>query len=418
MTAQAPTDRIATIDVVRGVAVLGILLPNIVAFAMPSYAYLDPTVYGGAEGANWWAWAVTFVVADGKMRGLFTLLFGASTVLIAERAAAGGGRPVFVHYARMISLLAIGMVHAYLIWSGDILVLYAICGAVAFVAWRWDVSRLLAIAALLMVAQLASGVMDHSAARYFEARATAADAASDVREKWATYQAGIADVHRKASAEVAAFGEGWRKAASMRVSLTWDSHRNVLPRTIPETLALMLAGMALYRSGFFHGRWPRQQQRAVLLLGFGIGLPSYALVAWWISASGFDPITLLLTEPLHLVLLRPAVTLAYATATIWLVQSGALPRLAERLAAVGQMALSNYLGTSLICTYLFHGYGLGWFGALERWQLYPVVAAVWIAIICWSKPLLARFGQGPAEWAWRAASARIAALMRRAAPLG
>lgn len=416
MTALAPADRIATIDVVRGVAVLGILLPNIVAFAMPSYAYLDPTVYGGVEGASWWAWAITFVVADGKMRGLFTMLFGASTVLIAERVAAGGERPALVHYARMISLLAIGMVHAYLIWSGDILVLYAICGAVAFVAWRWDVSRLLAIAALLMAAQLAGGVVDHGAARYFEARATAADAAPDVREKWSAYQARIDDLRRKASEEVAAFGDGWQKALPMRVSLTWDSHRHVLPRTIPETLALMLAGMALYRSGFFHGRWSRQQHRCVLLLGFGICLPLYALMAWWIKSSGFDPITTLLAQPLHLVLLRPAMTLAYATATICLVHSGALPRLAERLAAVGRMALSNYLGTSFVCTYLFCGYGLGWFGRLERWQLYPIVLGVWGLMLWWSKPFLTRFDHGPAEWTWRAASARISALLRRAAP--
>jgi uncharacterized protein len=416
MTALTPPDRIATIDVVRGVAVLGILLPNIVAFAMPSYAYVDPTVYGGAKGANWWAWAITFVVADGKMRGLFTMLFGASSVLIAERVAAGGERPARVHYARMISLLAIGMIHAYLIWSGDILVLYATCGAVAFVAWRWDVSRLLAIAVLLMAAQLAGGVVDHGAARYFEARATAADAGPHLREKWSAYQAGIGDARRKASEEVAAFSNGWRKALPMRMSLTWDSHSDVLPRTIPETLALMLAGMALYRSGFFHGRWSRKQHRWVLLLGFGICPPLYALVAWWISSSGFDPITMLLAQPLHLVLLRPAMTLAYATATICLVQSGALPRMAERLAAVGRMALSNYLGTSVVCTYLFCGYGLGWFGRLERWQLYPVVLAVWGLMLWWSKPFLARFDHGPAEWTWRAGTAQISALLRRAAP--
>ncbi len=413
MTASPHAGRIATIDAIRGLAVLGILLPNIVGFAMPGYAYVDPTFYGGASGANWWAWAITFVVADGKMRGLFTMLFGASTVLIAERACAAGEHPARVHYARMISLFVIGMIHAYLIWSGDILVLYAICGAMAFVAWRWEVSRLLGIAALLMAAQLASGVIDHAAARQFEAYATAPDAAPQVREKWQAYQSKIVDLRATIPEELAAFRGGWREALPIRLALTWQAQRDVLPGTIPETLALMLLGMALYRSGFFDGGWSDRHYRAVLLIGFGICPPLSALVAWWISSVSFDPITLLLIEPLHLVLLRPVMTLAYAGATIRLVQDGGFPWLMDRLAAVGRMALSNYLGTSIVCTYLFCGYGLGWFGTLERWQLYPIVVVVWAVIILWSKPWLARFGQGPVEWAWRASTRRILSLTRR-----
>src|SRR5436309_698082 len=95
---KAAPARIATLDAVRGVAVMGILLLNIVSFALPAYAYVDPHFAGGAEGANWWSWAIVFVLADGKMRGLFTMLFGASTVLVAERALASGESPARVHY--------------------------------------------------------------------------------------------------------------------------------------------------------------------------------------------------------------------------------------------------------------------------------------------------------------------------------
>lgn len=394
-------DRIVVIDVVRGLALLGILLPNIVAFAMPTYAYADPTFYGGAQGANWWAWAITFVVADGKMRGLFTMLFGASTILIAERASAAGSSPAAVHYARMATLFAIGMVHAYLIWSGDILVSFAVYGALVFVAWRWDVSRLLAVAALLLTLQLADGVIDHAAARHFEARATAAEAAPALRDKWQDYQQTIVSLRDTIPEELAAFRGTWAEALPQRSELAWGSQTGVLPRIGPETLAMMLVGMALFRGGFFSGAWPRRWYRVTIYAGFGICLPLYGVLAWWISANGFDPITLLLTEPLHLVLLRPIAALAYASAMILLVQSGALTSFVARLAAAGRMAFSNYLGTSLVCTHLFCGYGLGWFGSLERWQLYPIVLVVWTAILLWSAPWLARFDHGPAEWSWR-----------------
>lgn len=406
-------DRIASLDVIRGVAVLGILLLNIVAFALPGYAYVDPTFYGGAEGANWWAWAIAFVLADGKMRGLFTILFGASTVLIAERAGAAGEHPARIHYARMTTLFVIGMVHAYLIWSGDILVLYAICGTIVFVAWRWDVSRLLAIAALLMAAQLAVGIAEHAAARHFEVQATAAGASRALQARWGEYRAALDALRATIPAELTAFRGDWREVLPMRVARTWDAQRHILPRTIPETLALMLLGMALYRSGFFSNRWSRRQYRAVMLVGYGIGLPLSAWVACWVSHVAFDPITLLISEPLHLVMLRPMVMLAHATVAMRLLQSGATPWLVSRLASAGRMAFSNYLGTSLICTYLFCGYGLGWFGRLERWQLYPVVGAIWALILLWSKPWLDRFDYGPVEWLWRAGTARLLRAARR-----
>ena len=83
---SASAERHLSIDAVRGFAVLGILLMNIVGMGLPSFAYLDPTYAGGSTGADMWTWAVNNVLTDGKMRALFTMLFGASTVLIADRA--------------------------------------------------------------------------------------------------------------------------------------------------------------------------------------------------------------------------------------------------------------------------------------------------------------------------------------------
>src|SRR5689334_20225166 len=154
MSSTYTAERIATLDAIRGVAVLGILLMNIVDIAMPGYAYYDPYYYGGAEGVNFATWAINYVLFDGKMRGLFTMMFGASTVLIAERALKSGESPARVHYARMFWLLVFGMIHVWFIWYGDILVLYAVAGMIAFVAWRWSVRTLFVTGVALLVMKL------------------------------------------------------------------------------------------------------------------------------------------------------------------------------------------------------------------------------------------------------------------------
>ena len=397
----APPSRIATLDAVRGVAVMGILLLNIVSFALPAYAYVDPNFAGGASGANWWAWAIVYMLADGKMRGLFTMLFGASTLLVAERALAGGASPARVHHARMASLFAIGLVHAYLIWAGDILTLYAVCGALLFAVWRWPARLLAGAAAALLMWQLAVGVLGYIDTRRFEAIAAAPNASEAVRARWASYRAALVPPHPPAAREIAIYRGGWREIAPARAREAAFLETRVMPGMLPEALGLMLLGMALFRAGFFSGAWPRRAYWGVAIGGYALTIPPYAALALWLTRARFDPIVLILSEPLHLVLLRPWMTLAHASLVVLLVTSGSAQWLTARIASVGRMAFSNYLGTSIVCTLLFYGYGLGWFGLLERWQLYPVVLAVWALMLLWSKSWLDRFAYGPCEWLWR-----------------
>lgn len=413
--AALPPPRIATLDAVRGVAVMGILLLNIVSFALPAYAYVDPNFAGGATGANWWSWAIVFVLADGKMRGLFAMLFGASTLLIAERALASGDSPARVHYARMASLLAIGLVHAWLIWAGDILTLYAICGALLFPMWRWPVRLLVGVGAGLLLWQLAFGALGYIDTRRFEAVASAPAASEEVRAQWASYRAGLVPAHPPAAEEIATYRGDWPTIARARASTAFHLETQVMPAILPETLGLMLLGMALFRTGFFSGAWSRRAYWGVAIGGYALTLPLYIALAGWLTRTRFDPIVLMLSEPLHLVLLRPWLAIAHAAFVILFVTSGRVQWLTTRIAAAGRMAFSNYLATSIVCTLLFYGYGLGWFGRLERWQLYPVVAAVWIAMLLWSAPWLGRFAYGPCEWLWRSmARGRWQALRRRA----
>ncbi|WEK41609.1 MAG: DUF418 domain-containing protein [Candidatus Sphingomonas colombiensis] len=399
--ATPPPPRIATLDAVRGIAVMGILLLNIISFALPGYAYVDPNFAGSATGANWWSWAIVFVFADGKMRGLFTMLFGASTLLIAERAMENGAHPARVHYARMASLFAIGLIHAYLIWAGDILTLYALCGALVFAVWRWPARLLVGVAGALLLWQLAFGVLGYVDTRRFEAIAGAPEASETVRTQWASYRAALVPAHPSAAQEIATYRGDWRTIAHARARDAFYLETRVMPSMLPDTLGLMLLGMALFHTGFFSGTWSRRAYWGVAIGGYAFTIPLYIALAGWLTRTRFDPIVMILSEPLHLALLRPWQSMAHAALVILLVTSGRIGWLTTRISAAGRMAFSNYLATSVICTFLFYGYGLGWFGRLERWQLYPVVLAVWIAMLSWSRPWLERFAYGPCEWLWR-----------------
>ncbi len=393
--------RIATLDAVRGFAVMGILLLNIVDFGMPDYAYVDPNHYGGAHGADGWSWAIVYVLADGKMRGLFTMMFGASTVLIAERAVASGHSAVCVHQARMASLFMIGMIHAYLIWAGDILVLYALCGAVIFVVWQWRPRALLAIGIALLGFQLVTGLISFAALSTLQARAALPDATAATQAEWREVQRAAVPAPGAASADLRAHRGSWRDAARARVAAAVEVQTEINPQLVPDTLALMAIGMALFRTGFFSGSWPRRRYRRCVATGVLIVMPLYVPLVIWIERTQFSPVTLVATDAIQLVLLRPWLAMAWASMIILFVQSGSAAWLAVRLSATGRMAFSNYLATSMVCTLIFDGHGLGWYGYLSRWQLYPVVAALWAVMLIWSKAWLDRFHHGPMEWVWR-----------------
>ena len=402
MNAAAANDRHVSIDTVRGFAVLGILAMNIVGMGMPGFAYLDPTFYGGAEGANAWTWLVNFAVTDGKMRGLFTILFGASMVLIAERAERGGGLgPNQVHYRRMFWLLVFGLIHAYALWYGDILVPYAIAGALAFLLRKMSPRGLIALGGAILVGLLAAGVLG---AQMIEAARAAALAPGASPETVAAWEQMSFFVHPPASfAEeaLAGFGGGFMDAARARAQMALLMETVIMfPSGYIEAFAQMLIGMGLFRLGFFTLGWSTRAYLAVIAFGYLIALPFNAWLGWRAWESGFEAM-LLHEVGAWSALPRPFVALAHASAVLLLVRAGAVRWLVDRLAAAGRMALSNYLGTSILAVLIFDGWALGLIGKLERFELYYVVAGIWAAILLWSRPWLARYHYGPFEWAWR-----------------
>jgi len=375
MTAKNAAERHLSIDAVRGFAVLGILLMNIVGMGLPSFAYLDPTYAGGSTGADLWTWAVNNVFTDGKMRALFTMLFGASAVLIAERAEAGSGlSPAATHYRRMLWLLLFGVVHAVFFWYGDILVPYAVAGLLIFPFRKLKPRTQIAIGVAILALLLARNALSTAV---------------------------LTPPPGAKAAELAGFGGSFLEATQARLNMLALFYLVIHPFDIvPEAIGQMFLGMALFRLGFFTLGWSSRAYLATVAFGYLVAVPFTAWLAYRIATSGFEPHTLHELEVWQQAS-RPFIALAHASALLLAIQAGWLTALTNRLAAAGRMAFSNYLMTSVITSLVFCGYGLGLYGELSRAEQLWVVAGVWAFILVWSQPWLARFHYGPFEWAWR-----------------
>ncbi|WP_010545521.1 DUF418 domain-containing protein [Sphingomonas elodea] len=389
-----PPTRLLSLDLVRGVALLGILLLNIVSFAMPEAAYFNPRAYGGWHGADRIVWLVNFLFFDGRMRGLFSFLFGASLLIVTDAAEAAGRAPARAHYARMAWLLVFGLAHLWLVWHGDILAHYALAGMIAYPLRRLPLPQLLGLGGVLVLASTAVfAMLAHDAWRL------------------SLLPPGT---HTTASALVNAFGTPPQSRIAAELAVHRGSYAGVVAHRFDEyagtpiamlslygwqTLAYMLFGMAALRSGLLTGDWPRARLLRWWRRSWAIALPVYALLSVWLIAAQFSLFAVLTAAVTLPELVRPVAILGWACLILLLARPDGW--LTTRIAAVGRMAFSNYIATSLLCVLLFDGYGLGWFGQLSRWQLYPVVAVVWAMLLAWSAPWLAQFRYGPLEWLWR-----------------
>jgi uncharacterized protein len=385
-----PPDRLAALDTLRGVAVLGILVANLPGFALPRAAYFSPLAWGGTGAADVAVWAATFMLVEGKLRALFAMLFGASMLLVVQRAEAAGEDAVAMHLRRMFWLFAIGCAHLYLLWWGDILNQYALVGTVAL-AFAWAPTRVLLPAG---TAALLLGVLDGAelalAAVAAAPRATAAQAAD-----WNAL-AGVFGVPPRAVLleEIAHLRGGWGQAVAWR----WDTLGSPLRAAWhegAETLGYMLLGMAGLRVGFLTGGWGRRSYRRIALAVLAVTLPLHAAVAWWTWRSGFDLRAVTLASAVLAPALRPFTVAGYVALVL-------LPtRAPAALVAAGRMALSCYLASSLAMTALFDGWGFAQFGRWPRATPYLLVPVAWAAMLMGARWWLARFTLGPAEWLWR-----------------
>ena len=391
-------NRIETLDFIRGIAVMGILAANIIAFGQPFNAYIVPSSFlVDPADPGGWQWIAQFVLVDGKMRGLFTLLFGAGMYLFMERAWARGSS-LGLQIWRLFLLLIFGLIHFFFIWMGDILAMYALIGFLVVAFMKLDRKSMLAMA----LAFYATGALIYSAFSlpYFIAETSLGDAPemTEVRAEFDTaIELALAD-----DAIVSEYKQNGEYGAmvSDRLAEDWGMPLVNAGIFILETMPLMMLGMALYRYGFFSGEFDRGKMIRWGWIGvigggfatFGLGLVVQAAdFSYWAGNSAFIAWSPL--PRLAMVLGLAALMVAYSPAwTGWL---------AERVRAAGRAAFTNYLGTSIVMLFIMHGWALGLFGKLNRPELYLLTVAMWVLMLAWSKPWLERYRYGPLEWLWR-----------------
>lgn len=417
MDATKPSERLAALDILRGFALLGILTMNI-TLGLPGAARLVPTIAGGFSGANFVVWVAGYLLCDEKMITLFSLLFGAGILLIAGKP---GGNAAQLFARRQIILLGIGLFHAYLIWEGDILVPYALCGLAVYKLRHLPPRRLLALAFVLWLPSVALS-------SFFAERFTGAQAAQGRIE--ASRAAGQSPA--AADLEAAEALQGFRPSPADVARLIEENRSstwwNLVVRRAPDTFgfqtiiflasffwtisARMLVGMALFKLGILSGgRTPRFYLR-LTLIAYALGLPIVGMAMFSLLQRDFDPAFLFRVGLQVNQFGSLFVAIGHASLLMWFHTTGRLQTALGLLANVGRMALTNYLLQSLIATTIFYGYGLGQFGQWDRVHLAYLVFAIWTLQLAFSAIWLREFRYGPVEWLWRSLSYGVRQPMR------
>jgi uncharacterized protein len=408
------TDRHTTLDALRGFALLGILLMNIVGFGFHFSAYDNPTAAGGSTGWNLGAWVAMHILAEGKMRALFSLMFGAGIILMTSRMEARGDvNSADIYYRRNLWLLLFGILHAYLLWLGDILYPYALCSLVLYPFRRMSPKRLLIIAGVV-VALTAGGNIGMA----FKTRSTIeqaqqalaaerlgkalTDEQRTAKEEWEKMRKEYQPAREELEKDAKAWRGGFFSSLKARAAVVGMFHS--MPFYNPFSLdiwSMMIAGMAFLKLGILTGERSYRFYAWAAAIGYLIGIPVNSITAWLRVDSGFDIVTRFFTGTSYDIG-RLSIALAHMSVIMLLCKAGWFKPLMSMLAATGQMALTNYVMHSVICSTLFCGYGFGLYGRLERIDLYLIVAGIWVFQMIASPIWLRYFQFGPLEWGWRA----------------
>src|SRR5215510_8565752 len=405
-------ERISALDTVRGFALLGILVMNICEFGLPISAYSNPAPAGGSAGWNLFTWAVTEVLADGKMRAIFSLAFGASALLLVERLSRKGAGvdAADIHYRRMLWLLLFGLIHAYLIWGGDILFPYAMMGLLLFPLRKLSPRALLITAGIMMLAMTGDNVRIyvHQKNEQREYAQILADEKAgkklstdqqDTKKDWEDTLRDVSPSVDDLKRETDAHRGSYFQLVAFRAKQVLRMHSRPIYLPMPwfDFLAMMLFGMAFLKLGVLTAARSVRFYVWMAVLSFAVGLPAHAWTVWWFWKQRFS------IESSNLVGIAYEIgritAFGYIAVILLFIKLNLWRSATARLAAVGRMAFSNYIFTSVVCSILFDGYSL--FGKLQRYQLYGVVLVVWAVILVVSPIWLRHFRFGPLEWLWR-----------------
>jgi uncharacterized protein len=418
------SERIFILDVIRGIALCGILILNIGFFGRPWQAGFNLNILQETSFQNIASWYATNFVFEGSFRALFSMLFGAGSILIISRLVkkSSGLTPADVFYRRLIWLLIFGLINAHvLLWPGDILYTYAICGLFIFPLRNLSPRILIGLATFFIVVMMFKGWLKTEDRIEMREKGLAAQSIKEAKQdsltddqkgdlaKWTGYleKQKIENQRKETEKEIS-------KMTTPSYSKLW-SHLSVWNVKIETTIfyeelffdamIFILLGMALYKIDFLTGEQPLWFYGVLIIVGYGLGVGWGYITghAWRLAQYDFyeyiklqSPNWMLLYQPHRLL-----VAMGHLGVIMMLWKSNFFNWLLKPFAAVGQMAFTNYLMQTIICTLIFYGYGLGFYGKFERYELFYFVGAVWVFQIIFSNLWLKFFNMGPLEWIWR-----------------
>ena len=404
--------RIRSIDTLRGVALCGILLLNIIGFANSLGAYSSPVFDDATDGMNLFTFMTVDILFEGSMRAIFSMLFGAGFLIFMTKPDADPDMVKSLFRRRTALLVGFGLVNAYIfVWVGDILVAYGMTGFLLYYFRDFEAKKLaissLAIFVLLILVHSGSHLSlasAHKAVLEIEAlpvgteltgeqEATLADWDTMLELQFMTTELVAEELEIKKSG----YGENFVASAKMSIFLQTVGY---LFSVLWDVLAMMLLGMAFLKWKILDTSRSIRFYVGMVVLGFGIGIPANYWETITFVNSGFAPEWIATARPTYDIG-RLTLAIGYIGLVMLICKARILSWFRSAMSAVGRMALTNYLSQSIICNFIFMGFGFGLAGELERHQIYYVVFGVWAFQIITNLLWLERYRYGPAEWLWR-----------------
>ena len=406
------SQRIRSIDTLRGFALLGILLLNIIAFSGPLATYYDPSANNGISGLNLATAMLVDIWAEGAFRAIFSMLFGAGLLIFFEKPNVDRKALKSVYYRRTWLLIGFGLINAYiLLWVGDILYTYGVTGLLLY--FFKDLSaKKLALCSLGLFILL--GLIH--AVSYFGAESIYADyqevlgqpsgtelseAQYQALENWDSYLEAQLASPEQIAIETTIRSKGYVEnfIFTAQINITFQTVI-FLFSAFWDAAAMMLLGMALMKWNIFDASRNLSFYVIATIVGLGVGLfvNSWEMITY--VSGGFEPFWAPTLRPTY-DLGRLAMAVGYIGIVMICCKLRLFSGLLRALACVGQMALTNYLAQTVICNTIFLGFGFGLWGKLQRYELYLVVLVIWIFQIIYSVAWLEKYRFGPAEWLWR-----------------
>ena len=422
---ESPTgrsERIVTLDVLRGFALLGILTVNVEDFAGPESTHDVPMELVKAAFVGWHAHldmvilTIKWLFVEGKMRGMFAMLFGAGAVLLTERIERRGqpGRAADIFLRRNLWLALFGLLHGTLIWDGDILLDYGLCGLLFLFPLRHIAPRkLVGIGLTIWIVGGTFGysnIFHYSTAiresRQLSAAVQAQDAGQVLTKQQKETLGAVAEKRKQslidAADDIKKKQQGYLDGLPARTAgyLAFTA-KGFTSGLFLECVGQMILGMGLYKLGFLSARRRARTYLTVAIAGYAVSAPIVLIGIWHASLLGFTKaaVRTWMDLPYHFETV-PA-TLANASILLFLVQKKWLHPVLNRLGSVGRTAFSNYIMTSVLCQFVFAWGPWKLYGRLEYYQYLYVVAAVWALNLIVSPLWLRIFAFGPLEWMWR-----------------